>query len=83
MTHDEIEEAIERAAGLACKSLDEVFPGTERGGITSNFQGLLVAHIRTMLQGSSDVAQCYVRLPVLVRENTEGELQCSTRLPKP
>lgn len=48
---DSVDEVVERAASLACMALDEVFPGSEKGGITSNFQGALVRTLKGMLQG--------------------------------
>ncbi|KWA84110.1 hypothetical protein WL29_22355 [Burkholderia ubonensis] len=48
-----VQEAIEEAAQLACRRLDELFPGArkESEGISSNFQGLLVQHLSAMLRG--------------------------------
>lgn len=46
-----VEEVVERAAALACVALDEFFPGAEKGGITSNFQGALVRALKQMLEG--------------------------------
>lgn len=59
----DIRAAIEAAADLATKRLDELFPSTppERGGISSNFQGLLVEHLTAMLTGREASRQSYAR----------------------
>lgn len=49
-----IAEGIERAAKAACEELETLLPPgvpAETGGIGSNFQGTLEAHIAAMLQG--------------------------------
>lgn len=48
-----IQTAAEDAARAACLALDEVFPGGEGAGITSNFQGLLKEVLLHMLAGRS------------------------------
>ncbi len=48
-----VAKAIEDATAKACEALDTQFPGWDRGGITSNFQGLLAQVITTMLKGQS------------------------------
>lgn len=45
--------AIEAAAAAACKELDKHFPGSDNGGITSNFQGHLTDVLKQMLKGHS------------------------------
>lgn len=49
----QVDEVIERAVSAACEVLDELFPGApkESRGISSNFQGVLLDHIRAMLTG--------------------------------
>jgi hypothetical protein len=49
----EVQECIEKAAHEACAALDNLFPGKDTGGITSNFQGLLVETLTHMLKGRS------------------------------
>jgi hypothetical protein len=72
--HDaEVVDTIEDAARAACKVLDEVFPGHERAGITSNFQGLLVEVLAHMLKGRSVLdgrRGAYVALPQLIIDET-------------
>lgn len=49
----DVVQAIDDAARAACDVLDQVFPGGDGGGITSNFQGLLVEVLGHMLKGRS------------------------------
>ena len=56
----DVQDAVATAARLACRSLDELFPGWDnpaRPGITSNFQGQLEEVIGRMLTGESQVRQ--------------------------
>jgi transcriptional regulator with XRE-family HTH domain len=63
MDSEEVQEAVEEAARLACRRLDELFPGAkpEAEGISSDFQGLLVKHLGAMLRG-----QTHYRLSTMV-----------------
>lgn len=63
-----IQEAVEEAAAEACRRLDDLFPGApkERGGIGSQFQGVLVEHLAAMLTGREYSQQSYARaMPAL------------------
>jgi transcriptional regulator with XRE-family HTH domain len=53
LDNTDVQDAIDEAARAACNRLDELFPGVpkESDGISSNFQGLLVAHLSAMLCG--------------------------------
>lgn len=67
-----VQQVIERAAEAACSALDEVFPGHDKQGITSNFQGLLTEVIAHMLTGNSilDAKRGhYTALPRLVLDD--------------
>lgn len=59
----DIVDAIEEAANLATKRLDELFRGAppEKAGISSNFQGLLVEHLSAMLTGREYSKKSYSR----------------------
>jgi len=46
-----VEQAVEEAARAACQVLDELFPGSDAGGIGSNFQGRLESVLTEMLNG--------------------------------
>ncbi len=48
---DSVKALLEDVAREACQRLDEAFPGGDGGGITSNFQGLLVEVLGEMLCG--------------------------------
>ena len=50
---DAVVKVIEDAAKAACEVLDQQFPGHDAGGITSDFQGLLVEVLTHMLRGRS------------------------------
>ena len=64
---DQVRDAIERAASAACQVLDETFPGREKDGITSNFQGLLAETLGQMLAGNDHLRLTHrVVLPRLV-----------------
>ncbi|MBA1280312.1 hypothetical protein [Stutzerimonas stutzeri] len=71
-----VQERIEAAARDACTTLDELFPGGDPDGITSNFQGLLVEAMTHMLKGRSLLDSKrghYVALPqLLVDESLFG-----------
>lgn len=72
LDHPKVQEAIEDAAKAACERLDELFPGNrpEVDGISSNFQGLLVAHLSAMLCGRQDASASHpVMLKGLVYSN--------------
>lgn len=49
----EVRNAVDEAARAACLALDETFTGSDAGGITSNFQGLLKEVLLHMLAGRS------------------------------
>lgn len=53
---DKIQEAIQKASSTACQVLDDTFPGKEKSGISSNFQGLLVEILGRMLAGTDPLA---------------------------
>lgn len=54
LNHAKVSDAVEQAAAQACEVLDQLFSGLpERHGINSNFQGLLIDHLKAMLQGYS------------------------------
>jgi hypothetical protein len=50
---DTVQDLAEEASRAACKVLDGVFPGKDRDGISSNFQGLLAEALGHMLKGCS------------------------------
>jgi hypothetical protein len=69
----DILETVENAARAACESLDAAFPGHDKGGITSNFHGLLVEVLTHMLKGRSVLdgqRGHYTKLPELVVDNS-------------
>lgn len=88
-----VQEAVEVAAKAACDVLDQTFPGHDAGGITSNFQGLLVEVLTHMLTGRSllDAKRGhYMHLPALVLDDAafgnpllRGELFGVTRKSEP
>lgn len=49
----DVTQKIQEAAQAACGKLDELFPGCDNGGVTTNFQGLLVEVLTHMLAGRS------------------------------
>lgn len=49
----EVEKAVSNAARAACAELDLLFPGSDNGGISSNFEGMLTEVIALMLKGES------------------------------
>lgn len=53
LNSDAVQEAVEEAARAACTELDALFPDSrpEVDGLNSNFQGLLVEHLKAMLCG--------------------------------
>jgi hypothetical protein len=66
---EEVKDIAGNAARVACKTLDVVFKGKDRGGITSNFEGLLSKLILEMLGGRDPRtvrAMSSVHLPALV-----------------
>jgi hypothetical protein len=67
---DEVQEVVDRAVQLACRELDELFPGAAPDGgkgVSSNFQGLLVDHVKAMLTGQMYARRGhYTQLPVLL-----------------
>lgn len=64
-----VQQAIADATKAACERLDEMFPGHDNGGITSNFQGLLHELIETMLTGDDPRDGRATRLPQLALTN--------------
>lgn len=69
----DVQAQIEQAASQACKTLDTLFPGNDNGGITSNFQGLLVEALTHMLKGHSllDAKRGhFTELPQLIVDET-------------
>lgn len=69
----DVVETIEEAARTACNILDSKFPGCEKNGITSNFQGLLVEVLTHMLKGRSVLDERrghYTRLPTLIIDDS-------------
>jgi hypothetical protein len=67
---DDVQRKAEEAADAACKVLDEMFPGFDNGGITSNFIGGLKEVILRMLAGQSVVGNGSTHLPKLVLTDT-------------
>jgi hypothetical protein len=65
INNESVSEAIEEAAKAACERLDIAFPGLEKSGITSNFQGALVECLRKMVAGI-DPTGSNTQLPTLV-----------------
>jgi hypothetical protein len=65
----DVTQKVQEAAQAACGKLDELFPGFDNGGISSNFQGLLVEALTHMLTGRSllDASRGHLtQLPELV-----------------
>lgn len=62
-----VSSAIQSAAKAACSELDAVFPGYDAGGITSNFQGLLVEVLEDMLKGHSPIVSRRMHTTSLAR----------------
>lgn len=69
----QVVDAIELAVQSACRELDRLFPGAEPDGgkgICSNFQGLLVDHVKAMLCGHQHAQRSHeARLPVLLADD--------------
>ena len=64
-----VQRAVEAAVRAACDELDVLFPGAkpEVNGVSSNFAGLLEAHIKALLTGKSGYTPSHlVSLPVLL-----------------
>ena len=70
----EVDSVVEEAVHRTCRELDVLFPGaTPDGGkgVSSNFQGLLVSHIKAMLAGKPHARISHrVDLPVLLADDT-------------
>lgn len=79
---DAVVKAIEKAAQAACLVLDQQFPGQETGGITSNFQGLLVEVLTHMLRGRSVLDEQRghtIELPVRIVSDRAEQLALARR----
>lgn len=69
---EEVVTAVDEAVGAALERLDELFPGGDKAGITSNFQGLLSDVVMQMLTNRLDtksVAGHCVKLRRLVLDD--------------
>lgn len=62
---EQVQAAVAEAARAACGVLDEMFPGRDAGGITSNFQGLLEQLLTEMLNGRDPSSRRQTVLPKL------------------
>jgi len=69
----EVCDVIEESVRLACRELDQLFPGAAPDGgqgVSSNFQGLLVEHVRAMLTGKNHAQRSHhTELPVLLADD--------------
>lgn len=75
---EDVREVIEQAARAAVAVLDSLFPpgSPETRGVSSNFQGKLVAHMRAMLTGRvGSFASTHLQ-PLLMEESVFGGLRC-------
>lgn len=66
-----VNETVEAAAAAACDVLDTLFPGGDKGGITSNFQGLLKRSLMDMIQGRAPRPTHQTNLPKLVMNDDD------------
>lgn len=64
VSDERVKQAVEAATKAACSVLDELFPGGDANGISSNFQGRLEEVLSTMLNGR-DPKQPSVKAPGL------------------
>lgn len=70
-TDKDVVNAIEKAASEACQVLDSIFPGFDKNGITSEFQGHLKEILTEMLKGQAPVIRgCSTSLPTLIVDET-------------
>jgi hypothetical protein len=65
---EEVQAKLSEASRAACAVLDELFPGHDNGGISSNFAGLLEETMSKMLRGESLPGHTTC-LPVLVMDD--------------
>lgn len=68
-----VDSIVDNAVSLACRELDQLFPGVAPDGgkgISSNFQGLLVEHIKAMLTGQNQARRSHhTHLPALLADD--------------
>jgi hypothetical protein len=69
----EVEQAVDEAVRLLCRELDSLFPGAAPDGgkgVGSNFQGLMVEHVKAMLTGKNQARRSHhTHLPVLLADD--------------
>lgn len=69
----EVGQVIEDAVHSLCRELDSLFPGAAPDGgkgVGSNFQGLMVEHVKAMLTGKNQARRShYTHLPVLLADD--------------
>jgi hypothetical protein len=69
----EVEQVVDEAVSLLCRELDSLFPGAAPDGgrgISSNFQGLMVEHVKAMLTGKNQARRSHhTHLPVLLADD--------------
>lgn len=68
-----VDSIVDSAVSLACRELDLLFPGVPPDGgkgISSNFQGLLVEHVKAMLTGQNQARRGHhTHLPALLADD--------------
>jgi hypothetical protein len=69
----EVEEVIDEAVRAMCRELDALFPGAAPDGgkgVGSNFQGLMVDHVKALLTGKNHARRSHhTHLPVLLADD--------------
>lgn len=69
----EVEQVIDEAVHSLCRELDALFPGAAPDGgkgVGSNFQGLMVEHVKAMLTGKNGARRSHhTHLPVLLADD--------------
>jgi hypothetical protein len=69
----EVEQVIDDAVHALCRELDSLFPGAAPDGgkgVGSNFQGLMVEHVKAMLTGKNQARRSHhTHLPVLLADD--------------
>ena len=69
----DVDKVVEDAVRLACRELDSLFPGVAPDGgrgVSSNFQGLLVEHVKAMLTGKNHAQRSHhTELPALLADD--------------
>ncbi len=74
-----VKETVEAAAAAACNVLDELFPGSDSGGISSDFHGLLTRQIMEMIQGRTPRPTREIHLQKLVMNGDDFGPQLDDR----